>query len=117
MTLPLDNEVLFKNPVLFQSKPEENPMPAQTEDKKAPQLINKEFPIESVTVVVCQRDKNGNVHEAIHTVDGTEVSIVDYQFNIKQKHVKAKDEEGNVIGFEPSGEETLKLTLSYIRSP
>ena len=85
-------------------------------DKKAPQLINPEFPIESVTVVVCQRDKNGAVHEAIHTVDGTAVSIVDYQFNIKQKHVKAKDDEGKLIGFEPSGEETLKLVLSYIRA-
>jgi hypothetical protein len=84
--------------------------------KKVPKLINKEFPIESVTVVVCQRDKNGNVHEAIHTVDGTDVSIVDYQFNIKQKHVKAKTEDGTVIGFEPSGEETLKLVLSYIRA-
>lgn len=85
--------------------------------KKTPKLINLDFPIESVTVVVLQKDKDGNEHEVIHTIDGTQVSIVDYQFNIKQKHVKAKTEDGNVVGFEPSGEETLKLTVSYIRNP
>ena len=85
--------------------------------KTAPQLINPEFPIESVTIVVCQLDKSGVPHEIIHTVDGTKVSIVDYQFNVKQKHAKAKTEEGAVIGFEPTGEESLKLSLSYIRNP
>jgi hypothetical protein len=86
-------------------------------DKQAPQLINTDFPIEYVTIVVGQKGKDGKVHEMVHTVDGTDVSIVDYQFNVKQKHAKAKTEEGMTIGFEPTGEETIKMTLSYIRNP
>jgi len=86
-------------------------------EKKKPQPVNSDFPIESVTIVVVQKDKEGDVHEVIHTIDGTQVSIVDYQFNVKQKHAKAKTEEGMTIGFEPTGEETLKLVLSYIRNP
>lgn len=83
----------------------------------AKQLINPDFPIEYVQVVVGSKDKDGNRHEVIHTIDGKDVSIVDYQFSIKQKHTKTKDDEGRPIGFEPSGEETLKLTLGYIRNP
>lgn len=85
------------------------------QEMKAPQLVNGDFPVEYVTVIVGQRDKNGNCHETVHLVDGKDVSIVDYQLNVKQKHVKAKAEDGAVIGFEPTGEETLKLTVSYIR--
>lgn len=93
------------------------PISAANHASNAKQLINPEFPIEYVQVVVGSRDKDGNRHEVIHTIDGKDVSIVDYQFSIKQKHTKAKDEEGKTIGFEPSGEETLKLILGYIRSP
>lgn len=85
------------------------------QEMKAPQLINKDFPVEYITVIVGQKDKDGNYHETVHLVDGKDVSIVDYQLSVKQKHVKAKAEDGAVIGFEPTGEETLKLTVSYIR--
>lgn len=95
----------------------EVPVTVIPENKSAPKLINLDFPIESVTVVVVQKGKDGDLHEVVHTIDGTQVSIVDYQFNIKQKHAKAKTEEGMTIGFEPTGEETLKLVLSYIRNP
>lgn len=78
--------------------------------------VNSEFPIEYVHIVVGQIDKDGNTHEVVHSVDGKQVSIVEYTLNVKQKHVKSKTEDGNVVGFEPSGEETLKLTLSYIKS-
>jgi hypothetical protein len=79
--------------------------------------VNRNFPIEYVSIVVGQKDKDGNVTETIHTIDGTEVQIVEHKLHIAQKHKQAKGPEGELIGFEPTGEETLNLQVKFIRNP
>lgn len=74
------------------------------------------FPVNSASVVIGYRGKDGKENEVVHTVDGETVEIVSCTHDIKKKMRAAKDDEGNVIGFEPTGEEELVLKVKYIRS-
>lgn len=99
--------------VVFQSEE------SKTSEKVAPQklAVNPDFPIDSIHVVIGVKTKDGKVEEQVYSVDGTKVQITGYTFDVKQKHQKAKDEDGNLIGFEPTGEETMRLVVSYVRNP
>lgn len=74
------------------------------------------FPVTSASVVIGYLGKDGKENEVVHTVDGEVVEIVSCVHDVKKKMRAAKDDEGNVIGFEPTGEEELTLKVKYIRS-
>jgi hypothetical protein len=79
--------------------------------------VNKDAPIEYVHVVVGHKDKDGTRHEVVHKVDGTDVAISKFNLSHEQKFAKVKNEEGLPLGFEPTGEEVLTVTVKYIKAP
>jgi hypothetical protein len=74
-----------------------------------------EFPVDHVAVAINYRGKkDGN--EVVHTVDGEKVQIVSCTHDIKKKMRQNKDKEtGDLLGFEPTGEEELIVKVKYIR--
>jgi hypothetical protein len=74
------------------------------------------FPVSSASVVIGYLGKDGKESEVVHTVDGEAVEIVSCTHDIKKKMRASKDDDGNVIGFEPTGEEELVLKVKYIRN-
>jgi hypothetical protein len=74
---------------------------------------NKDFPINSVSVVIGVKTKK-SVEDVIHFIDGEEVTITDCHHQIVKK-MKPKKVDGDIIGYEPTGEETLILKVKYIR--
>jgi hypothetical protein len=71
------------------------------------------FPISNVGVVIGYQTKKG-IEEVVHQVDGDDVTITSCTHEVVKKMRQVK-EEGQVVGFEPTGEETLILKVKYIR--
>lgn len=76
--------------------------------------VNDAIEISGVMVDLTFRGRDG---ESVvqHVINGREVKIVGYHMTISKKTQKSKNEEGNLIGFEPTGEEELVLKVKYIR--
>lgn len=68
-------------------------------------------------VAVCLgiTDKSGKRQEIVHQIDGSDVRIVSVSHSINKKVKPAKDDDGAVIGFEPTGEYELTLKVKYIK--
>ena len=86
-------------------------------EKKKPLPISKDFVVESVSVVVAYRTKSGKSEEVVHTIDGTEVQITDFSLKTAQKTQKVKGDDGELIGFEPTGEESLTVSVKFTKNP
>jgi hypothetical protein len=72
------------------------------------------FPVNSVTVVLGYETQTG-IQEVIHVIDGTKSDILSVQHTIVRKSDKKKDDKGNLLAFEATGEEELVLRVKYIR--
>ena len=72
------------------------------------------FPVDSVTVVLGYQTKKGT-EEVVHTIDGQQVQIVSCHHQIEKKVKAMKNEDGTLLGYEPTGEETLTLKVKYIK--
>lgn len=72
------------------------------------------FPVNCITVVIAYETQNG-IEEVVHTIDGKRSDIVSVQHLVERKADKKKDEKGNVVAFETTGEEILLLKVRYIR--
>jgi hypothetical protein len=72
-----------------------------------------DFTINSVGVVIGYKTKKG-IEEVVHQIDGEEVTITSCQHEVVKKMRQVK-EEGQVVGYEPTGEETLVIKVKYIR--
>ncbi len=61
--------------------------------------------------------EDGVRKEIVHEigVNDDDVRIVSVQHGILEKMQKAKDEEGNFLGFEPTGEYELTLKVKFIK--
>ena len=70
--------------------------------------------IEYAAIVFRIKDRSGVVHENVVEVDGSKVAVSMFNLSITNKMAKAKDEEGNIVGFEPTGEKTVNLKISYV---
>lgn len=74
------------------------------------------FPVTSASVVIGYLGKDGKENEVVHTVDGDVVEIISCIHDVKKKMRPSKNEDGSLVGFEPTGEEELTLKVKYIRS-
>lgn len=86
-------------------------------NEKKPLPISKDFVVESVHVVVAYKTKNGKTEEVVHTIDGTQVQITDFNLKTSQKTQKVKGDDGELIGFEPTGEESLTVSVKFTKNP
>lgn len=75
----------------------------------APQYV-PESEVEYVHVVVGYKTKNGT-QEVVHQMDDG-VTIDKFVYDLERKQEKVK-EDGALIGFAPTGEEILKITVKY----
>lgn len=73
------------------------------------------LPVVDVAVVIGYKTKSGKREEIVHTIDSEEVRIAICNHSVEEKVKQAKDEEGNIIGFEPTGEYILTLKVKYIK--
>lgn len=58
--------------------------------------------------------KDSGRQELIYDVDGAKHRILDVQHGVKEK-VKAVTEDGQFLGYEPTGEYELTLKVKYLR--
>lgn len=72
------------------------------------------FPVNCITVVIAYETQNG-IEEVVHTIDGKKSDIISVQHLVERKSDKKKDEKGNIVAFEATGEELLLLRVKYIR--
>ncbi len=73
------------------------------------------LPVTDVAVVIGYKTKNGKKEEIVHTIDSDDVRIVTCSHTVEEKMKAAKDEEGNSLGFEPTGEYVLTLKVKFIK--
>jgi hypothetical protein len=69
------------------------------------------LPVSDVTVIIGYKDRDGRRVEVIHDVNDVRITECTHSFTEKQK--LAKDEDGHILGFEPTGEYVLKLTVKF----
>jgi hypothetical protein len=70
------------------------------------------MPVSDVRVIIGYTDAAGVRTEVVHQVGSTE-RITSVVHSVDEKQQKSKDDEGNFIGFEPTGEYVLKLAVKY----
>lgn len=75
----------------------------------------EEFGISSVTIVVGYKTKDGKIEETVQEIDASTVQISGFKLDHNRKHKSVKNENGDFIGFEPTGEETINLTVKFIK--
>lgn len=82
---------------------------------KTVESISKRTSIEytDLTVIVGSNDKDGNRQEQVHVIDGEVVNIAKVLLLNEEKQRACKNDEGNIVGYEPSGEVNLKLEVKY----
>lgn len=66
-----------------------------------------------VTVCIGQIGKDGKIHETLHQIDSDEFSISEVFVQEKAAKAKVKDDDGALVGFEPTGEQELVLKVKY----
>ncbi len=69
--------------------------------------------ITDVRIVIGYKAPDGTRHEAIQMIDPNEYIIDGYTLTIDKKTQKCKDEEGNFLGFEPTGEQLLSFKAKF----
>lgn len=72
------------------------------------------FPVNSISVVIAYETKDG-IEEVVHQVDGKKVDILSVQHNFERKVRAKKDDHGDIVAYEPTGEEILFLKAKFIR--
>jgi hypothetical protein len=93
--------------------------------KKAVELVGKQpkelkkrksaVPVQDVTVILGMQNREGNREEVIHDINTLEdLRIVSCAHTIEEK-TRAVKEDGQLIGYEPTGEYILTLKVKYIK--
>jgi hypothetical protein len=72
------------------------------------------FPVNSISLVIGYETQQG-IQEVVHVIDGQHCDILEVQHSVTRKSDKKKDEKGNLVAFEATGEEMLILKVKYIR--
>lgn len=78
--------------------------------REAPRAI----PVMDLAVILGMQTKDSGRQEIIYDIGGGKHRILDVQHGVKEK-VKAVTEEGQFIGFEPTGEYEFTLKVKYLR--
>lgn len=69
------------------------------------------LPVSDVTVIIGYKDRDGRRTEVIHDI--ADVRITECQHSFAEKQKMTKDNDGQLLGFEPTGEYILKLLVKY----
>lgn len=91
--------------------------PSETPIRQPPPKTNEEFNVKYVHVLIGTMGKDGEVHETVHSVNGDDVMITAFKQHSEDKVKPCKDDDGRVIGFEPTGECQMSMTVKFIRNP
>lgn len=78
--------------------------------KEIPSTANK---VVGAKIVLQFKGQDGNLYDATTDLSQDEFKFESYMLNIDEKHVNKKDEQGDLIGREDTGERTLTLKLRY----
>ena len=72
------------------------------------------FPVNSIALVVGYETTKG-IEEVVHQIDGKKCDIVSVHHQIERKTKAKKDERGDIVAYELTGEEILTLKVKYIK--
>lgn len=85
--------------------------PGQVPSFSAPDQI---MPVRDVTIVIGYTTTDGQRSEVTHEV-GPGLRIVGFVQGVVEKMQKTKDDDGRLLGFEPTGEYELTLKVKYTK--
>lgn len=74
-------------------------------------------PIADITVEIGYVDNEGKRREVLHEINSEDVRITSCDHGIHEKTKITKDDEGHILGIEPTGEYELVLKVKFFRSP
>lgn len=77
--------------------------------------LDGKVPVSDVTLIIGYRDRQGARQEVIHDIVDSDHRIVMCSHNVIEKVQKVKDDEGNLMGFEPTGEYEVTIKIKYVR--
>lgn len=87
------------------------PTPVMPKPKKSvPTTPNK---VIGAKVTLQYMGEDGQVYEATTTIDPDEYKIQSYALAVKETHEKRRDKDGDIEGFEDTGERVLKFELRF----
>lgn len=72
-------------------------------------------PITDIAVIIGVTDKMGQRQEILYNLASDDIRIVKCSHSLEEKVKQMKDEDGALLGFEPTGEYVLKLEAKYIK--
>jgi hypothetical protein len=81
----------------------------ETSKKLGPSAV----PISDVTLILGYKTKEGR-NEVIHDINSDDVRIVKCEHSVEEKMRPCK-EDGQLVGYEPTGEYVLTLKLKYVK--
>lgn len=90
------------------------PAAGESPIRQARRLSDK-VPVSDVTLIIGYRDRQGARQEVIHDIVDSDHRIVMCSHNVLEKVQKVKDDQGNLMGFEPTGEYEVTIKIKYVR--
>jgi hypothetical protein len=81
--------------------------------KQARKKMVSELPYKNISLCIGMEDGK----EIVHQISDEDVRIVSVQHSVNEKVKQSKDEEGNLLGFEPTGEYELTLKVKFVKEP
>jgi hypothetical protein len=76
--------------------------------------MSENLTVSDVSLIVGIVDRDGKRYETIIDITSKDYDIINYNLTQSKKVKQTKDDNGSVIGFEPTGELQLKLDLKYL---
>lgn len=89
-------------------------LPAATDQSRLQRRLAGNVPISDVTIIVGRRNAVGQRTEQMHNIDGRDFRITCFSEVVAEKMQKVKDDNGNLVGFEATGEYELTIKLKYV---
>lgn len=86
---------------------------SETAARHARRLQGK-VPISDVTIIVGRKNLEGQRTEEMNNIDGRDFRITGFSEVVVEKMQKVKDDQGNLMGFEPTGEYELTVKVRYV---
>jgi len=85
-----------------------------TEQSRLQRRLAGKVPFSDVTVIVGRRNAAGERTEQMHNIDSRDFRITGFSEVVIEKMQKVKDDTGNLMGFEPTGEYELTIKVRYV---
>lgn len=92
----------------------EPPMTAADLAARAARRIAGKVPISDITIIVGRTNAEGQRSEEMTNVDRRDYRITGFSQVISEKMQKVKDDEGRLMGHEPTGEHEITIKIRYV---